>query len=577
MSTDDETMLISPPRPGGSQRPALPTLPAQRTRGTAGPGPGDETVLIRLKPGRDRVAMALAVAAALLSAAATYHFSRVHLLLGIRDSFSHLEISRRVLVGQTTGIAQLGGIWLPLPHILQAAFAWNWTLYSTGLAGSLVSGGCYVGATVLIYKIIRALSATKSSAAARSSKSSPWPAVVGATVFMTNANVLYQQSTAMDELPLYLFALWTVYLLVRWTTTDRPTYVLLAAIASAAAMLCRYEAWYLGLAYTLLVLVVARRKGHSWKDTSGLTLVFASFGFAAPAGAWFVYNWVIFGTPVYFLTGPNSSSDQMADQQGEIEIHNWTLTLKAYGTAATSDLGLLVIGAGLLALIAVLARDRLSARVLPVLVFATVVPFYCYTLESGQEPIGTPVLNGGLTNFRFGLIGLLPAAILIGFALDWALPRAARRRRAVKLGAPAVAVALSLGLVGMTGYTVARHQIVLEQEAEQNLAAQLDPLAASAYLEHSTSGRILIDDVRNELVAFYVLDRTVYSGTRDRLGNVYTRALVDPEANDISLIVMRTTPGDVDQVYRALYGTAALTSGYREVYHNADYVIYGLK
>lgn len=565
MSATDETMILSPLRL------------LRRERETLDPGRNAETVLIRLKPKRDRIALVLAAVAALFSAAATFHFYRAHMLLGIRDSFSHLEISRRVLVGQTTGIAQLGGIWLPLPHILQALFAWNWTLYSTGLAGSIASGGCYVGATVLIYKIIRALSASKHSAGPRGSKSSPWPALVGASVFLTNPNVLYQQSTAMDELPLYLFALWTVYLLVRWTTTDRPTYVLLAGIASAASMLCRYEAWYLGLAYTVTVLVIARRQGHGWKDAGGLTLVFGAFGFVAPAGAWFVYNWVIFGTPVYFLTGPNSSKDQMASQQSEIEIHNWVLTLKAYGTAATSDLGLLVIGAGLLALIAVLARDRLGVRTLPVLVFATVVPFYCYTLESGQEPIGTPVLNGGLTNFRFGLIGLLPAAIMIGFALDWVVSRMPRGKRAATLGVPALALALSLGLTGMGGFTIARQQVVLEQEAEENLAAQSDPLAASAYLEHSTSGRILIDDVRNELVAFDVLDRTVYSGTRDSAGNVYARALVNPRANNIALIVMRTTPGDVDQVYQSLYGQSALTRYYREIYHNANYAIWGLK
>ena len=566
MGATDETTILPPLRL------------FRREKEQADSAHGAETVLIRLKPKRDRFAIALAVVAALFSAAATYHFYNAHILLGIRDSFSHLEISRRVLAGQTTGIAQLGGIWLPIPHILQALFAWNWTLYSTGLAGSFVSGACYVGATVLIYKTIRALSGKKPS---------PWPAIVGASVFMANPNVLYQQSTAMDELPLYVFALWTVYLLVRWTTTDRPTYVLLAAIASAASMLCRYEAWYLGAVYTVLVAAVARRQGHSWKDISGLTLVFGTFGFAVPIIAWLTYNWIIFGTPIYFLTGPDSSSDQMASQQGEIEIHHWLLTLKAYGTAATSDLGLIVIGAALLALIAVLIKDRLAVSSLPVLVLATVVPFYCYTLESGQEPIGTPTLNGGLTNFRFGLVGLLPAAILIGYLLNWAVTtytkgakrpaKPAKKKPAAALLVPITAVALSMGLVGMCVYSVANHQIVLEQEARENLASQSDPLAAGAFLQHSTSGRILIDDVQNELVAFYVLDRTVYSGTRDSKGNVYVRALVNPAANNIALIVMRTTPGDVDQVYKSLYGQPALTKNYREVYHNANYVIYGLR
>ena len=49
------------------------------------------------------------------------------------------------------------------------------------------------------------------------------------------------------------------------------------------------------------------------------------------------------------------------------------------------------------------------------------------------------------------------------------------------------------------------------------------------------------------------------------------------KANNIALIVMRTTPGDVDQVYESLYERPALTRNYREIYHNANYVIYGLR
>jgi len=52
---------------------------------------------------------------------------------------------------------------------------------------------------------------------------------------------------------------------------------------------------------------------------------------------------------------------------------------------------------------------------------------------------------------------------------------------------------------------------------------------------------------------------------------------VNLKANNIALIVMRTTPGDVDQVYESLYERPALTRNYREIYHNANYVIYGLR
>jgi hypothetical protein len=533
-----------------------------------------ETLVIRLKPRRDWAAFAVGGAAAVLGIAAVVYFFHYNAILGYRDAYSHLEISRRVLDGLSPGIAQLGGIWLPLPHMLQAVFAWNWTLYRTGLAGSIVSCGCYTGSSVLVYKTIRALTSRRRKPTSRWSTSPRWPALIGAGVFMANPNLLYQQSTPMDELPLYLFLLWTVYCLVRWAETDRTPYVLKAALCSMAAMFCRYEAWFLGLVFTICVLIICRKTGHSWRDTRGLTLVFGCFGFLLPLGAWLTYNTVIFGTPIYFLTGPDSSSDQMASQQNEPEIHHWGLTLKAYATAATADIGLAVIAAAVLGLIVLIVGERLSARSLPVLGLALVVPFYTYTLESGEEPISTPLINGTIYNFRFGLIGLPVAALLIGYLvhrlLDWLSTSWIRALR------PVVLIAALLAVAATCAVPFARHQIVLEDEAVTSNSTQVDPHAAANFLQHYTSGAILIDTVQNEMVVFPVLDRTMYSGTRDSQGNVWNKALRNPAANGVDVIVMRTTLGDRDVVYTALYGTPAMAA-YREVYHNGSYLIYELK
>ena len=70
---------------------------------------------------------------------------------------------------------------------------------------------CYVASTVLIYRLIRLYSGTRKA-----------PAVAGAIVFATNVNMLYQQSTPMDELPFYLFTIAAVYYLVKWGETRDP-------------------------------------------------------------------------------------------------------------------------------------------------------------------------------------------------------------------------------------------------------------------------------------------------------------------------------------------------------------------
>ena len=91
----------------------------------------------------------------------------------------------------------------------------------------------YVAATVQLYRLIGLFSGDRR-----------WSAVAGAMVFAVNVNVLYQQSTSMDELPFYAFTVAAVYYLVKWGETRRSTNLLAASVSSMLAMLCRYEGWF---------------------------------------------------------------------------------------------------------------------------------------------------------------------------------------------------------------------------------------------------------------------------------------------------------------------------------------------
>src|SRR5687767_9838765 len=54
------------------------------------------------------------------------------------DAKAHMVVSRRVFDNITPGWSQLGTVWLPLPHILNAGPAQNDFLYRTGLFASLL-------------------------------------------------------------------------------------------------------------------------------------------------------------------------------------------------------------------------------------------------------------------------------------------------------------------------------------------------------------------------------------------------------------------------------------------------------
>jgi hypothetical protein len=514
-----------------------------------------ETVAFRMGPPRDRMVLAVGLIAAVLSTASTYYYFRHHLILGYQDSFSHLEISRRVVAGLSPGIAQLGGIWLPVPQLLQDLFSWNDALYRTGLAGSAVSMACYVASTVLLYRLIRVYSGERK-----------WPAVAGAMVFATNVNMLYQQSTSMDELPFYAFTIAVIYYLVKWGETKNPTNLLAASIASMLAMLCRYEGWFLAAIYVICVMVMALRSGYSWRDTRGLALASAIFGLLIPAGGWLLYNYMIFRNPLNFAYGPDSSAAQMAARHITINIGNWPLTLKGYGFAVCSDLGLAVIMLGVLGLVVFLAAERFSARSVPALGLLTIVPFFLWTLEAGKEPLSMPQ-QSGLLNYRFGLVVVIPAAILIGYLTT-------------RLPGPVVfpaALASILVLAAISGQSFGRHQVVLATEAAQDLSAQQAQIQAGNFLVQHTTGLILIDIVQNERVGFDVVDRTIYDGTSEAGTNQWAAALSNPQAYGIRVIVMRLpNPAEpVDVVYFTLHDPSRLRS-YRLIYHSPSYLIYGL-
>lgn len=98
--------------------------------------------------GRDWSLWMAALVAAIVGLVALSYSYTHHLVLTYSDAGSHLNIARRVLDSRNPGIAQLGTVWLPVPHILMQPFIQNDFLWHTGLAGSIVGFICYEIAAV---------------------------------------------------------------------------------------------------------------------------------------------------------------------------------------------------------------------------------------------------------------------------------------------------------------------------------------------------------------------------------------------------------------------------------------------
>ena len=118
--------------------------------------PGDPEAVRPVVPGET---YPLFVAGIVLAFVALFVcFNHGYLLL-YGDAVAHLAIARRILDAKWPGLAQLGGVWLPLPHLLMLPFISNMRMWQTGLAGAPMSMLSYAASVAGIWRLARRMHA----------------------------------------------------------------------------------------------------------------------------------------------------------------------------------------------------------------------------------------------------------------------------------------------------------------------------------------------------------------------------------------------------------------------------------
>lgn len=216
--------------------------------------------------------------------------------LAYNDARSHLDIGRRVVEGLKPGMAQLGSVWLPLPHILMVPTIWNDFMWHSGLSGAIISMVSFVATGVIIYMFLKNLGI---NALGR---------IMGVFVFAANINVLYLQSTAMTELLLLSTMTAGVYELFMWQKENKLIHLVYSAFWIMLATLNRYDGWFLFFwAAVTILLLIFKKKGY--KAAEGTFLFFCTLG-GVGIILWFLWNLLIFKDPLYFAFGPYSAHAQ---------------------------------------------------------------------------------------------------------------------------------------------------------------------------------------------------------------------------------------------------------------------------
>ncbi|MQA30333.1 MAG: phospholipid carrier-dependent glycosyltransferase, partial [Luteitalea sp.] len=305
---------------------------------------------------------AVAASAALGGALVAVHYHQLDLTLSHYDARGHLVVARRIFDSLTPGWQQIGAVWLPLPHLLNALPAQIDAFYRTGASAVAISIASFAIATAAIAWTILAL--TGSAAAA----------IAGSAVFALNPNVLYLQATPMTEPLLIALSVLSVALLIRWCRGSALSGTLpwrhgasgaTTGVAFALACLTRYEAWAVTASALAAAVWVRWRAGDDAATAIGRVSRVAVYPAAAVVG-FAIFSRVVIGEWLVasgFFVPENPA-------QGEPYL---ALAQVAWGVRALSGAGLVAVASlGAAALVVTALADRARAVfLLPLALVAT--------------------------------------------------------------------------------------------------------------------------------------------------------------------------------------------------------------
>ncbi len=443
------------------------------------------------------------------------------------DARSHLDISRRVVENLTPGFAQLGSVWLPLPHLLSTLTIWNDFMWHSGLAGAIQSMVAYIATGMLIYTFLKILGVGLFGR---------W---IGVAVFALNLNILYMQSTAMTELLLIGTMTAGVYELLMWHKEESMNRLIKAGFWVLLSTLIRYDGWFLLVFACGLISIHTYRK-YGYKTTEGVLVLFttlAGFGIFL----WFFWNLMIFKDPFYFAFGPYSANaqQQLLESAGVLDTKkNLPFSIQTYIYAVVYNAGFLTALMGGIGMV-LFWLDKHIKSDLRIAATALMAPFFfnIIALFLGHSVLFVQGLHGNSWfNVRYGLMMVPTLAIFVGY-----LVHRLKSLRYVLVGLLLLvsifsflnkdAVTIDDAVIGASGKNVSEVSKWLHDNAKEK------------------DGFILISAASHDAIIFssgLQMKRYIHEGT----GTYWDLATAHP-GKWARWIVLRTGDGS-DQTYRAL-------------------------
>ncbi|HWY79079.1 MAG TPA: hypothetical protein VNW29_01850 [Candidatus Sulfotelmatobacter sp.] len=474
--------------------------------------------------------------------------------LGIayNDARSHLDIARRVVENLKPGFAQLGSVWLPLPHLLAAITVWNNFMWHSGLSGALQSMISYIATGTLIYRILKILG------------TSILGCIVGVLVFALNMNIMYMQSTAMTELLLLGTMTAGVYELIQWHREDKMMRLVKSSFWIMLSTMIRYDGWFLLIFATILVVIQSLKK-HGYKTAEGSFFLFCTMG-GFGIILWILWNLIIFKDPLYFIFGPYAAAtqqSQIAAAGGLATKHNLLFSMQTYIYSIIYNAGMLQIILSFAGMLLFWFDKRINSS-LRMAAIALLAPlaFNILALYLGQSVLFIQGLSGNSWfNVRYGLMMVPSIAVFTGYLVSRLKP------------IQTVLIAL---LIFVNIFAIANRDAVTIDDAVFGASGKNVTQVSGWLRQHATNtpGFVLISVASHDAIIFssgLEMSRFIHEGT----GQYWIFATAHP-VHWARWIIVRTNDLN-DETFRKLLSNSEFHNDYllKEHYPFAD--IYEIK
>ena len=495
--------------------------------------------------------------------------------IGNNDSWSRLNIARRVTDNLTPGIAQIGGVWLPFPQLLIVPLAHYDFLYYTGLAGAVISSIAFVMGGVYLGRLSLNLTNNKLTT------------ITSLLFYCSNVNLLLLQTTSMSE-PLFLCSvIASAFYFERWLRQTKLLDLFLLAGWVVVSSLTRYEGYLLFAMSVALVSLVSLYKFKRLKTSEGMILLFGTLS-SLGILIWMLYSLLIFKDPlnwwkIYSHQKPVISTLQVVPEESvrrttsnEKKFKNLESTLTSF--VQMSGLPLVSVSViGIILLIKEIVTHRRLAKTGLLLLILSPSLFLIYAAQKGSNLLDNPTYSFSdlfdrqyylkhETNVRYGIIAF-PIFLILAIV-------AAKENKILSAGVFSVAVVQAI-LIFTNSLTIV-YNIPLRMMSQSKTSP--NEKIRTWLHENYDQGLILISANKNDPLMYHLklpYKKYIFEGT----GIYWKESVVEP-TKYANWIIMengakpKSTDSFFDVVSYYLKDTETISINYTEMYKDEKYIVY---